>query len=208
MINIQVHANLKTENNEMRLEDMVNTTTFIYSRIKYLNMEYDEANKEMQFYMEYETADNEFLRLEDIINTNNILGSELTYLNIDSKNIADNKSVLKMPIDKVTIPEDADMELQEQTDYYVFAKNIDDEIKYWAGAENCGFRRWVTSPDKGKRFKTANACIEAYCRSCNISFRFVDSWDTINCDKPKSTPYMVWHIVDNMTKEIEYYERV
>ena len=209
MIAIKVKANLKVNSNEMKLEDVVNTTTFIYSRIKHFSMKYNDDNTEMEFSIEYETPDDEFMRLEEIINTNNILGSELTYLNINSEHISVDNDFIAIPIDKVTIPEDADMELNDLTDYYVFARILHGELMYWGGDQNKGFKnKWSVNFNNAKRFATYQHAVDCYCEANNISLRYINSWDTISDFPDLRGEYVAVRIRNDSIVYFDYYEEV
>lgn len=205
MINIKVNAIIASNNTLM---DVVNTTTYIYSVIKHMDMKYDEDKKELNLFIEYETDDSTFLRIEDIINTNIIVGSELKYLNIDSKKYIEQISMPKIP-DKITIPEDADMELKDQTDYYVFGAKIDGKIVFWNGLNITGLIKYNSKYTNAKRFKTALAVLDDFCNKTDTQLVYIGQkyLNGINIDDiDDKVKYFVFHIINDIAISVDYYE--
>ena len=165
--------------------------------------------KELNLFIEYETDDDTFLRIEDIINTNILVGSELKYLNIDSKKYIDEQiSMPKIP-DKITIPEDADMELKDQTDYYVFGEKIDGAIKFWNGLNITGLINYTNFYTAAKRFKTALAVLEDFCNKTDASLVYIGQKSLYGMnidDVDDKVKYFVFHIINNEAVSVEYYE--
>lgn len=206
MINIKVNATISSNN---KLMDVVNTTTYIYSVIKHMDMKYDEDKKELNVFIEYETDDNTFLRIEDIINTNILVGSELKYLNIDSKKYIEQISMPKIP-DKITIPEDADMELKDQTDYYVFGEKFDGVIAFWNGLNTTGLIKFTNFYTVAKRFKTSLAVLDDFCNKTDTQLVYIGQkyLNGINIDDiDDKVKYFVFHIVNDNAVSVDYYEK-